>query len=130
MRSPDGILVDFIERGLKSRQPANVACRCTVFTRSDMIHPQNKGETLEDTIHGLPVGNSRNHMSTIVSYRALLRLLARGGLKGEGIQGAVSDVMLTNLVTIHPEASTLEAIDRMRKHRIGRLNRCDPAAMK
>ena len=44
------ILVDFIELGLKSRNPSSVACRCTVFTKSDMIHLQNKGERLEDII--------------------------------------------------------------------------------
>lgn len=67
----DKILADFIELGLKSQKPASVACRCTVFTKSDMIHLQNKGEKLEDIIHGLHVGNARNYMSTIVSNRAL-----------------------------------------------------------
>ncbi|SPD72954.1 putative CoA-substrate-specific enzyme activase [uncultured Desulfobacterium sp.] len=67
----DRILADFIRLGLKSERPANVACRCTVFTKSDMIHLQNKGEKLEDIIHGLTVGNARNYMSTIVSNRVL-----------------------------------------------------------
>ena len=49
----DRILSDFISLGLKSTKPANVACRCTVFTKSDMIHLQNKGERLEDIISGL-----------------------------------------------------------------------------
>jgi len=39
----DKILADFIQLGIKSRSPSNVACRCTVFTKSDMIHLQNKG---------------------------------------------------------------------------------------
>jgi activator of 2-hydroxyglutaryl-CoA dehydratase len=38
------ILQDFIALGRKSDNPARVACRCTVFTKSDMIHLQNKGE--------------------------------------------------------------------------------------
>jgi predicted CoA-substrate-specific enzyme activase len=67
----DGILADFIELGLNSQVPANVACRCTVFTKSDMIHLQNKGEKLADIIYGLTVGNARNYMSTIVSNREL-----------------------------------------------------------
>ena len=46
----DRILNDFIRLGLNSKKPANVACRCTVFTKSDMIHLQNKGEKLEDII--------------------------------------------------------------------------------
>ncbi len=67
----DGILKDFISLGKKSDKPANVACRCTVFTKSDMIHLQNRGEKLEDIIYGLHVGNARNYMSTIVSNRLL-----------------------------------------------------------
>ncbi len=67
----DGILGDFIKLGLKSKKPSDVACRCTVFTKTDMIHLQNKGERLEDIIYGLHVGNARNYMSTIVSNRVL-----------------------------------------------------------
>jgi predicted CoA-substrate-specific enzyme activase len=67
----DTILNNFIHLGLKSEKPANVACRCTVFTKSDMIHLQNKGEKLEDIIHGLHVGNARNYVSTIVSQQKL-----------------------------------------------------------
>ncbi len=67
----DGILADFIKLGLRSRKPANVACRCTVFTKSDMIHLQNKGERLEDIIHGLHIGNARNYISTIVCSRVM-----------------------------------------------------------
>ncbi|MFN3534810.1 MAG: BadF/BadG/BcrA/BcrD ATPase family protein, partial [Desulfatiglandales bacterium] len=52
----DKVLKDFIELGLKSQKPCNVACRCTVFTKSDMIHLQNKGERLEDIIYGLHLG--------------------------------------------------------------------------
>jgi len=67
----DRILSDFINLGIKSESPANVACRCTVFTKSDMIHLQNRGEKLEDIIYGLHLGNARNYMSTIVSNRTL-----------------------------------------------------------
>ena len=83
----DKILADFIKLGLKSQRPANVACRCTVFTKSDMIHLQNKGEKLEDIIYGLHVGNARNYMSTIVSNRALEEpILFVGGLSLNDLQ--------------------------------------------
>ncbi|MBN2123053.1 MAG: CoA activase [Deltaproteobacteria bacterium] len=83
----DRILTDFIRLGLESRKPANVACRCTVFTKSDMIHLQNKGERLEDIIYGLHVGNARNYMSTIVSNRVLEEpILFVGGLSMNEIQ--------------------------------------------
>lgn len=83
----DTILTDFIALGLKSRRPAHVACRCTVFTKSDMIHLQNKGERLEDIIYGLHTGNARNYMSTIVSNRTLEDpILFVGGLSLNELQ--------------------------------------------
>jgi predicted CoA-substrate-specific enzyme activase len=83
----DRILTDFITLGLRSAKPANVACRCTVFTKSDMIHLQNKGERLEDIIYGLHVGNARNYMSTIVSNRTLENpILFIGGLSLNELQ--------------------------------------------
>ncbi|MEJ2586097.1 MAG: acyl-CoA dehydratase activase [Deltaproteobacteria bacterium] len=89
-RSPDAfdqILQDFIALGQKSDKPAHVACRCTVFTKSDMIHLQNRGERLEDIIYGLHVGNARNYMSTIVSDRALSEpILFIGGLSLNPLQ--------------------------------------------
>ena len=61
------ILASFIERGKESTGAAPVACRCTVFTKSDMIHLQNKGETLANIIAGLHQGNAANYVSTIVA---------------------------------------------------------------
>ena len=83
----DSILEDFIKLGLKSEKPSNVACRCTVFTKSDMIHLQNKGEKLEDIIYGLHLGNARNYMSTIVCNRVLENpILFIGGLSMNELQ--------------------------------------------
>ena len=83
----DKILSDFIGLGLKSDNPSHVACRCTVFTKSDMIHLQNKGESLEDIIYGLHLGNARNYISTIVSNRILEDpILFIGGLSMNEIQ--------------------------------------------
>jgi predicted CoA-substrate-specific enzyme activase len=83
----DRILSDFIALGLKSTKPANVACRCTVFTKSDMIHLQNKGERLEDIIYGLHLGNARNYISTIVSRRVLENpIVFVGGLSMNALQ--------------------------------------------
>ena len=83
----DKILADFIQLGLASEHPANVACRCTVFTKSDMIHLQNKGEKLEDIIHGLHVGNARNYISTIVANQQLEEpIVFVGGLSLNALQ--------------------------------------------
>jgi predicted CoA-substrate-specific enzyme activase len=86
-RSIDTVLDAFISLGTKSQRPANVACRCTVFTKSDMIHLQNRGEALEDIIYGLHVGNARNYISTMVSNRVLEGpILFAGGLSLNALQ--------------------------------------------
>ena len=101
----DAVLDDFIRLGLNSEQPSNVACRCTVFTKSDMIHLQNKGERLEDIIYGLHVGNARNYMSTIVSNRVLEEpILFVGGLSMNAIQVRAFQSYFPGLIV--PERNT------------------------
>jgi len=101
----DAVLDDFIRLGLNSKQPSNVACRCTVFTKSDMIHLQNKGERLEDIIYGLHVGNARNYMSTIVSNRVLEEpILFVGGLSMNAIQVRAFQSYFPGLIV--PERNT------------------------
>ncbi len=78
---------DFIALGLKSTYPAPVACRCTVFTKSDMIHLQNKGETLPNIIAGLHYGNAANYLSTIVANRELAEpVIFIGGMASNRLQ--------------------------------------------
>jgi predicted CoA-substrate-specific enzyme activase len=81
------ILDDFIKLGLTSETPAPVACRCTVFTKSDMIHLQNKGEPLANIIAGLHCGNAANYVSTIVGNRTLTApQLLVGGMASNPLQ--------------------------------------------
>jgi predicted CoA-substrate-specific enzyme activase len=95
----DKILNDFIRLGLRSKGPANVACRCTVFTKSDMIHLQNKGEKLEDIIYGLHVGNTRNYVSTIVSNQKLEDpIVFVGGLSKNELQVKAFKAYYPNLI--------------------------------
>lgn len=80
-------LDDFIALGLKSASPAPVACRCTVFTKSDMIHLQNKGEPLQNIIAGLHFGNAANYMSTIVANRGVVApIVFIGGMASNQLQ--------------------------------------------
>ncbi|MBI3038153.1 CoA activase [bacterium] len=65
------ILSRFIADGKSSSRPANVACRCTVFTKSDMIHLQNKGISIGDIIAGLHEGVAKNFKSTLITNRKL-----------------------------------------------------------
>ncbi len=106
----DRILNDFIRLGKKSQKPANVACRCTVFTKSDMIHLQNKGEKLEDIIYGLHIGNARNYMSTIVSNRVLEEpILFIGGLSLNELQVKAFKDYFPNLI-VPPHNTSVGAL--------------------
>jgi len=103
----DRILSDFIALGLKSTKPANVACRCTVFTKSDMIHLQNKGERLEDIIYGLHLGNARNYISTLVSRRVLEDpIVFVGGLSMNALQVKAFQTYFPSLVVPSYSTST------------------------
>ncbi|MHB8894948.1 MAG: acyl-CoA dehydratase activase, partial [Candidatus Geothermincolia bacterium] len=83
----EGLLAAFIREGLSSEAPAPVACRCTVFTKSDMIHLQNKGEPLANIIAGLHEGNVANFLSAIVGTRMLeTPLLFIGGVASNPLQ--------------------------------------------
>lgn len=72
----ESILIRFMEEGRKSDTAANVACRCTVFTKSDMIHLQNKGIPVKHIIAGLHEGVAKNYKSTLVNNRELLSPVA------------------------------------------------------
>jgi predicted CoA-substrate-specific enzyme activase len=81
------ILKDFIALGKKATSPAPVACRCTVFTKSDMIHLQNKGEPLPNIIFGLHQGNAANYVSTIVASQSVEEpVVFTGGVAGNDLQ--------------------------------------------
>jgi predicted CoA-substrate-specific enzyme activase len=83
----EALLEAFIREGLSSETPAPVACRCTVFTKSDMIHLQNKGEPLANIIAGLHDGNAANYLSTIVGTRRLeAPVIFLGGVAANPLQ--------------------------------------------
>ena len=72
-------------------------------------------------VRHVPVEDDQGRLVGLVSYRALLRLLARGGVDPAGEPVAVAEVMTRNPVTVTPETSTLEAIDLMRRSGVGCL---------
>ena len=126
----DTILADFIELGLRSDKPANVACRCTVFTKSDMIHLQNKGEKLEDIIYGLHLGNALNYMSTIVSNRSLAEpIVFVGGLSLNRLQLKAFKSYLPNLIVPEHNTSTGALGVALRGLELGSHNRVDLAKL-
>jgi CBS domain-containing protein len=72
-------------------------------------------------IRHIPVEDGQHRLVGLISYRSLLKLMARGLLTQQGNQLAVSEVMNRDPVTVSPGSSTLEAIELMRQHEISCL---------
>jgi FOG: CBS domain len=74
-------------------------------------------------IRYMPVENSKGELVGLISSRMLLRHFARttvDPLQGEKVV-TVSDLMIEKPVTVSPETSIMEAMNKMREHRIGCL---------
>ena len=71
-------------------------------------------------VRHVPVEDDAGHLIGIVSHRDLLELFALGKITGPA-QLVVGDVMKTDLITVAPETSALDALELMRERRIGCL---------
>ena len=69
----------------------------------------------------VPVEDREGHLLGLVSHRSLLRVLTRGAREGKGTSVAIGEVMTKNPITVRPGSSTLEAIEKMREHKVGCL---------
>ena len=104
------ILANFIARGQDSTSAAPVACRCTVFTKSDMIHLQNKGEPLANIIAGLHQGNAANYISTIVANQEVTApVVFIGGVASNRLQVEAFQRYFPDLI-VPPHHTSLGAL--------------------
>jgi len=69
----------------------------------------------------VPVEDSEHRLVGLVSYRALLRLLASADGDPRWHEVAVADVMKKDPITVSPTMTTLRAIEVMREKRVGCL---------
>jgi CBS domain-containing protein len=72
-------------------------------------------------IRHVPVEDDEGHLVGIVSYRSLVRLLAKDLPHGKDSPMAVRDVMTRDVHTIPPDTGTLEAIALMREKKVACL---------
>ena len=73
-------------------------------------------------IRHVPVENNDGKLVGLVSHRSLLRLVGQGMLtQDEERHVLVEDIMKRNVVTVGPDTPTLDAIEKMRAHRVGCL---------
>ncbi|HZN41339.1 MAG TPA: CBS domain-containing protein, partial [Planctomycetota bacterium] len=98
------------------------------FMTTDLftVHPEDVVDlaaSLMDWRHirHVPVEDNDGRLVGLVSHRTLLRLLGQGMRGTDHTPVAVKDIMRTNPITVTPNTPTLEAIDLMRRHRVGSL---------
>ncbi len=70
-------------------------------------------------VRHVPVEDDQGRLVGILTHRALMRLVARGGAGREPV--AVRDLMRTDPVTVTPNTPTLEAMRLMRERKVGCL---------
>ena len=72
-------------------------------------------------IRHVPVEDSESRLVGLISYRSVLRYLARRAVEERREPIPVREVMRKHVITVTPETPTLEAIERMRQHRVACL---------
>lgn len=98
------------------------------FMTTDLftVHPEDVVDlaaSLMDWRHirHVPVEDNDGRLVGLVSHRTLLRLVGQGMRGAERAPVAVKDIMIGDPVTVTPATPTLEAIELMRRHKIGSL---------
>ncbi len=74
-----------------------------------------------ERIRHVPVEDNQHRLVGLVSYRTLLRFLAKNLPRGFSRAVAVSEIMRPDPITAAPETPTLEAIELMRRHGVSCL---------
>jgi CBS domain-containing protein len=94
-----------------------------VFT----VHPEDVVDLVAslmdwEHLHRVPVEDNDGHLVGVITQRALLRILAKGYGRSDQRPVAVKEIMHSiDLATIHPGASTLQAMVLMRERKVGCL---------
>jgi len=72
-------------------------------------------------IRHVPVEDGEHRLVGLVSQRTLVAVIADRAAELGKESIAVRDIMSTGIVTVSPETSTLEAIELMKRHKVGSL---------
>ncbi|MGE3172803.1 MAG: glutamate-cysteine ligase family protein [Planctomycetota bacterium] len=98
------------------------------FMTTDLftVHPEDVVDlaaSLMDWRHirHVPVEDNDGCLVGLVSHRTLLRLVGQGMKGKDRTPVAVKDIMKRDPVTVAPSTTTLDAIELMRKHKVGSL---------
>ncbi len=88
-------IMEFSELASKAEKGANIAGRCSVFAKSDMIHLQQKGIPVEEIAYGVCLALARNFMATILKGRSCVTpvLFTGGAALNKGLIRALKEML-------------------------------------
>lgn len=72
-------------------------------------------------IRYVPVEDDKNHLIGLVTMRNIFKEYSKSLNHEEDVPKTVADIMIRNPITVHPEASIMEAMDLMDSQQIGCL---------
>lgn len=119
---------EFSEMALRSKRPARVAGRCSVFAKSDMIHLQQIATPVEDIVAGLCFAVARNFKGSIVRGRDIEEPVSfQGGVAAnKGMVRAFKEVFGFDRFIVPEEFALMGAIGAVLKDmEEGRVNNLD-----
>jgi predicted CoA-substrate-specific enzyme activase len=90
----------FSEESILSRNPTNIAGRCTVFAESDMVHKQQIGHNQKDIMMGLCLGMVRNYLSNVCHGKKIIPpIVFQGGVSAnKGICRAFQEILKHEII--------------------------------
>ncbi|MDO5568993.1 MAG: acyl-CoA dehydratase activase [bacterium] len=91
---------DMGDIALGSKNPTNIAARCTVFAESDLVHKAQIGHKLEDIIAGLCKAVVNNYLNNVGKGKRIEKpIIFQGGVsKNKGVKHFFEDVLQENVI--------------------------------
>ena len=101
---------DFGNIALKSKTPAKIAARCTVFAESDLVHKAQIGYSKEDIVAGLCKSVVLNYLNNVCKGKKLEEpSIFQGGVsKNKGVHKYFEEI-LGKEVIVHPNGHLMGA---------------------
>lgn len=92
---------DFGKIALSSKNPTNIAARCTVFAESDLVHKIQMGYKKEDIIAGLCKSVASNYLNNVAKGKKIKApIIFQGGVsKNIGVKKAFEKLLNQNILT-------------------------------
>ncbi|MBI5478944.1 MAG: hypothetical protein HY906_08820, partial [Deltaproteobacteria bacterium] len=102
---------DFAVLAARSRAPADLGARCTVFMETELVNARRGGARLPDLTAGLAQAVARNYLQKVVGHRPLGRhVVFQGGVANNAAVCAAFERLLGRPVEVHPHAGLSGAI--------------------